>query len=146
MLLNDPHNLCTDVEVDLPQIWQNIDECKRSLARYASNPLADPAQIQRANKAWESAHSWAEIAYLKFRDQKLNLEQKQPSREVAFKPWNPGGDVKVYEFFSRYEEWSVGLLSDREKAYRLYHLYLDPSLTTTYEELRSKKGNGITRK
>jgi hypothetical protein len=52
---------------------------------------------------------------------------------VTFKPWKPGGEVNIYEFFTSYEEWSTGLLSDREKAYRLYHLYLDTSLTSTYE-------------
>jgi hypothetical protein len=85
LMLDDPDNLSTAVEVDLPQVRRNIDECKQSLARYANNPQADSARIQRANKAWESAHNWAESVYLKFRDQKLNLEQKQPSREVTFK-------------------------------------------------------------
>jgi hypothetical protein len=140
-MLDDPDTLRTAVEVDLPQVRRNIDECKRSLARYTPMPQADSVRIQRANKAWESAHNWAESVYQKFRDQKLNLEQKQPSREVTFKPWKPGGEVNIYEFFTSYEEWSTGLLSDREKAYRLYHLYLDSSLTSTYEELRSRKGN-----
>jgi hypothetical protein len=88
-MLDDPDTLRTAVEVDLPQVRCNIDECKRSLARYTNMPQADSARIQRANKAWESAHNWAESVYQKFRDQKLNLEQKQPSREVTFKPWKP---------------------------------------------------------
>jgi hypothetical protein len=47
--------------------------------------------------------------------------------------------VIVYEFFSKFEEWSAGTLSENQKAYQLYNTYLDPSITETYEELRSKK-------
>jgi hypothetical protein len=49
------------------------------------------------------------------------------------------GEVNVYEFFTKFEEWSAGTLSENQKAYRLYNNYLDSSITETYEELRSKK-------
>jgi hypothetical protein len=65
-MLDDLDTLRTAVEVDLPQVRRNIDECKRSLARYTPMPQADSVRIQRANKAWESAHNWAESVYQKF--------------------------------------------------------------------------------
>jgi hypothetical protein len=139
--LNDPETLRLAVEVDLPQIKSNIEECKRAVNTYAKLPSASRILLDNARAAWSSAHEWTEEALSRFREQRLNIDQKQPARKVNFKPWSASREVNVYEFFSKFEEWSAGTLSENQKAYRLYNTYLDPSITGTYEELRSKKND-----
>jgi hypothetical protein len=102
-------------------------------------PDASPEVIEDAITAWTRAHEWTEEVVSQFRKQKLNFDQKQPTREVNFKPWSTRGEVNVYDFFTKFEEWSAGTLSENQKACRLYNTYLDFSITETYEELRSKK-------
>ena len=53
--------------------------------------------------------------------------------------FDPNGDVSVYEFFMRFEEWAKGYLSSEAKANLLFTKYLPKSLTESYEELRSRK-------
>jgi hypothetical protein len=137
--LKDPENLRLVVEVDLPQIKSNIEECKKVLHTYSSLPDTIPEVIEDVIMAWTRAHEWKEEVVAQFRKQKLNFDQKQPAQEVNFKPWTTSGEVNVYEFFTKFEEWSAGTLSENQKAYRLYNNYLDSSITETYEELRSKK-------
>jgi hypothetical protein len=37
--------------------------------------------------------------------------------QLSTKPWSTSGEVNVYEFFSKFEEWSAGTLSENQKAY-----------------------------
>jgi hypothetical protein len=115
--LKDPENLRLVVEVDLPQIKSNIEECKKVLHTYSSLPDANPEVIEDAITAWTRAHEWTEEVVAQFCKQKLNFDQKQPAREVNFKPWTTSGEVNVYEFFTKFEEWSAGTLSENQKAY-----------------------------
>jgi hypothetical protein len=112
---------------------------KKALSDYAKLPNADPNIIEDASAAWTSAHEWTEEVMSQFRKQKLNFDQQQPTREVNFKPWSANGEVNIYEFFTKFKEWSTGTLSEHRKAYQLYNTYLDSSITEIYEELRSRK-------
>jgi hypothetical protein len=74
------------VEIDLPQVKSNIEECKKALSAYAKLPKADSNIIDDAFAAWTSAHEWTEEVMSQFRKQKLIFDQQQPIREVNFKP------------------------------------------------------------
>jgi hypothetical protein len=77
--LKDPENLRLVVEVNLPQIKSNIEECKKVLHTYSSLPDAIPEVIEDAIMAWTRAHEWTEEVVAQFRKQKLNFDQKQPA-------------------------------------------------------------------
>jgi hypothetical protein len=64
--LNDPETLRLAVEVDLPQIKSNIEECKRAVNTYAKLPSASRILLDNARAAWSSAHEWTEEALSRF--------------------------------------------------------------------------------
>jgi hypothetical protein len=53
--LNNPETLRLTVEVDLPQVKSNIEECKKALSAYSKLPNADPNIIEDDIAAWTSA-------------------------------------------------------------------------------------------
>jgi hypothetical protein len=107
--------------------------------RYADIPGAQSKLIDLAQRRWENALEWTEALTRRYREEKLNLEVRQQAREVNFVPWKPGGGSSIYDFFTKFEEWSAGHLSEKEKAYQLFNRHLDKSLVDTYEELVERK-------
>ena len=89
--LKDAETLKMTADVDLPQIKKYIEECKKSLMRYANIPGAQPKLIDLAQRRWENALEWTEALTRRYREEKLNLEVRQQAREVNFVPWKPGG-------------------------------------------------------
>jgi hypothetical protein len=137
--LTDHNDLKAVIDVDLPRIKRYIEDCKKVLNRYAALPQAKPEKIKKARDTWEQALNWTEGLMGQYRDRKLNLDVKPQAREVTFTAWKQMGGVSIYEFFTLFEEWSAGHLSENERAYQLYHKYLDKSIVDTYDELRTIK-------
>ena len=93
--------------------------------------------------ACESAYEWTRQVLARYRGDQYHLRGNTPTRDATFSAFDPNGDVSVYEFFMRFEEWAKGYLSSEAKANLLFTKYLLKSLTESYEELRSRKRDYI---
>ena len=137
----DPETIKELYDVRVPEIKSAIKECRDATGKYASRRGCDRTLINRAQLQCERAHEWVRQVVARYRSEQHHLAGNAPTREVTFSAFDPNGDISVYEFFMRYEEWSRGYVSSEARAHLLYTKYLPTSLTEGYEELRTKKGN-----
>ncbi len=87
----------------------------------------------------QDASDWVNDVINRHREKKLHLDRNTKHREITFKVFKPGGDVSIYEFMTRFEEWADDYLSEEAKADQLFHKYLDKSITDSYAELSPLK-------
>ena len=137
----DPETIKELHDVRVPEIKGAIRECRDAAGKYASRRGSDAVLIQRALVQCQRAYEWTRQVVDRYRGDQHHLAGNAPTREPTFTAFDPNGDVNVYEFFMRYEEWSRGYISYEARAHLLFSKYLPKSLTESYEELRTKKGN-----
>lgn len=130
----------------IPEMVGNIKELREVTAKYASQPGCDPALITRARVQCERVYRWKCDATRRYRGLHLHLTNNTPPRVPDFQPFDPDGDVSVYEFFASFDEWAFGYLSTDAKAQLLFTKYLSPSLTQSYEEIRSMRKSYVAMK
>jgi hypothetical protein len=128
-------------DVRVPEVNRTIKECREATGKYAARRGCDRRLVECAQIQCERAYEWAREVTKRYRREQHHLGSNVPARDVTFVQFDPAGDVSIYEFFMRYEEWSRGFISSDSKAYLLFNKYLPKSLTEGYEELRAKKGN-----
>lgn len=126
-------------DVRVPEILRAIKECRDATGKYAAREGCDLSIVRRSQLQCERAYEWTRQVIARYRSEQHHLGGNVPAREASFLPFDPAGDVSIYEFFSKYEEWARGYISLDAKAHLLFTKYLPKSLTESYEELRSKK-------
>ena len=126
-------------DVRIPEVKSAIRDCRDATSKYAARRGCDARLVRQARAAWENAHEWTRRVIARYRGDQYHLGGNTPSRKVTFTVFDPHGDVSVYEFFMRFEEWSQGYLSAEAKADLLYTEYLPKSLTDSYEELKVRR-------
>ena len=137
-----PNDTLRDLhDVVLPQTQRNIDELRRILKEYTFCGNYDRHLARAATEECQEATKWIYNLRTRHRQQKLHLDHNLKHKEVNFKPFKPNDEVSVYEFFSRFEEWADGYLSEDAKANQLFHRYLDHSVTDSYAEIVRVRDN-----
>jgi len=122
-------------DVTMPLISKAVDECRKVLNSYTRIRNHDQDLAYEALTRCQDAADWIRDITERHRERKLHLDRNTKHREITFKVFKAGGDVSVYEFLSRFEEWADDYLSEEAKADQLYHKYLDKSITDSYTEL-----------
>ena len=135
----DPDTLKELHDVRIPEVKAAIRDCRDAAGKYAMRRGCDTVLIRRAQTACENAYAWTRQVVARYRGDQFHLGGNTPMRDATFTTFDPNGDISVYEFFMRFEEWSKGYLSSEAKAHLLFTKYLPKSLTESYEELRDKK-------
>ena len=126
-------------DVRIPEVKNAIRDCRDAAGKYAARRDCDARLVRRAQTAWENAYDWTRRVIARYRGDQYHLGGNTPSRKITFTTFDPHGDVSVYEFFMRFEEWSKGYLSAEAKADLLFAEYLPKSLTDSYEELKVRR-------
>ena len=135
----DPDVLKELHDVRVPEVKGAIKDCRDAAGKYAMRRNCDTLLIRRAQIACENAYEWTRQVVARYRSDQHHLAGNTPARDTTFTVFDPHGDVSVYEFFMRYEEWSKGYISSEAKAHLLFTKYLPKSLTESYEELKVRK-------
>ena len=135
----DPDVLKELHDVRIPEVKSAIRDCRDAAGKYAARRGCDARLVRQAQAACENAYEWTRRVLARYRGDQYHLGGNTPSRKVTFTMFDPHGDVSVYEFFMRFEEWSAGYLSAEAKADLLFSEYLPKSLTDSYEELKVRR-------
>ena len=138
-VLLDPDVLKELHDVRIPEVKSAIRDCRDAAGKYAARRGCDARLVRQAQAACENAYEWTRRVLARYRGDQYHLGGNTPSRKVTFTMFDPHGDVSVYEFFMRFEEWSTGYLSAEAKADLLFSEYLPKSLTDSYEELKVRR-------
>jgi len=126
-------------DVKVPEVLHTIKDLREAAGKYASRHECDAALLREAQEQSQHAYEWTRQVTSRYRSMQLHLDGSIPAREPTFTPFNPSGDVSIYEFFTQYEEWARGYISDSAKAHLLFTKYLPSSLTENYEELQAQR-------
>jgi hypothetical protein len=126
-------------DVRLPEIKAAIRDCRDAAGRYSARRGCDAALIRRSLTACGIAHEWTRQVLARYREDQFHLSGNTPVRDTPFTVYDPHGEVSVYEFFMRFEEYSKGYLNSEAKAQLLFSKYLPKSLTESYQELKDRK-------
>jgi hypothetical protein len=59
----------------------------------------------------------------------------------GFKPFSPGGELSIYDFFAKFEKYAEGYLSETAMSTQFFIEFLDPIVTSTYAEIVPLQGN-----
>jgi len=137
----DPDDLKDILKVIVPDIKASTTRLRESIRSYATQPDADIRFMMTAQEKCEKALDWITAVEDRGRMEKLYLDAKQPVREVDFVPWSPNGKVSIYEFLSKFESWSRGVLTKAAQADALYSKHLDRSLVHGCKELEEKRNS-----
>ncbi|MBM3937816.1 MAG: hypothetical protein FJ333_04060, partial [Sphingomonadales bacterium] len=142
--VEDGIDLDTETLKDLHDVKVNevkgiIKDCRDAIGKYASRHGCDPQLVNQAQRQCERAFEWTRQVVSRYRAEQHHLAGNVPAREITFTVFDPSGDISVYEFLKKYEEWARGYISADAKAHLLFSKYLPKSLTEGYEELKSKK-------
>jgi hypothetical protein len=128
-------------DVTLPQVKEAIHQCQLSLREYTSASNYNRDIAAEAQMRCQFATRWISELLLRCREKKLHLDKNLKHKEITFKPFRPGQDVSVYEFFTAFETWAGDYLAEDAMADQLYNKYIDPSITESYAEMVTLKDN-----
>ena len=123
----------------VPEVLRVIKELRDTTGKYATHTGCDSDLVSQSRTQCECAYKWTRQVVSRYRGAQLHLSGNTPARDGDFAQFDPFGEMSVYEFFSAFDDWAAGYLSDEAKAHLLYTKYLPVYLTESYEELRSKK-------
>jgi hypothetical protein len=126
-------------DVRVPEVHRVIKECRDAVGKYANRHGCDSALVKRAQLQCERAYEWTRQVVARYRGEQHHLAGNVPARDITFVQFDPSGEVSVYEFFSKYEEWGRGYVSTDAMAHLLFTKYLPKTLTEGYDELRVRK-------
>jgi hypothetical protein len=126
-------------DVRVPEVHRAIKECRDAVGKYANRHGCDSALVKQAQWHCERAYEWTRQVVARFRGEQHHLAGNVPARDITFVQFDPNGEVSVYEFFSKYEEWGRGYVSTDAMAHLLFTKYLPKTLTESYDELRVRK-------
>jgi hypothetical protein len=128
-------------DVTMPQVKEAIHQCQLSLREYTSASNYNRDIAAEAQMRCQFATRWISELLLRCREKKLHLDKNLKHKEITFKPFRPGQDVSVYEFFTAFETWAGDYLAEDAMADQLYNKYIDPSITESYAEMVTLKDN-----
>ncbi|MEI7747392.1 MAG: hypothetical protein WCJ28_07615, partial [Actinomycetota bacterium] len=129
------------VKLRAPAVKKRCDRLKEAMKAYLRDHGANRGLALEAQQAYEKADDWVCAVDDRYHSEELHNEIKQLDKIVDFEPFKPGGSVSVFEFFTKFEDWSRGSLSLSGKAHLLYHKYLDPSIVRGSKQLEARKEN-----
>jgi len=128
-------------EVVMPQVKEAVSACQTTLRDYTASSNYDRALAAEAQQRCQTVLRWVSDLINRHRDQKLHLDKNRKNKEVNFDPFKPGQSVSIYEFLMKFERFSEDYLSEEAKADLLLDKYLDASITESYAELLTLKGD-----
>jgi hypothetical protein len=135
----DPELLKELHDVRIPEVKAAIRDCRDATGKYAARRGCNTDLVMRSQMTCINANEWTRQVVARYRGDQFHLGGNTPSRDATFGVFDPHGDVSVYEFFMRYEDWSKGYLSSEAKAHLLFSKYLPKALTESYEELKDRR-------
>ena len=123
----------------VPDIRRITDRLWETINIYTRTEGASSELMLAAQNRYEKAINWISQVEERSVKEQLHLDAKQPDREVDFQPFSSGSSVSIYEFFSKLEAWSRGVLTLDSKAHVLYTRFLDASIVVGNKELEMRK-------
>jgi hypothetical protein len=127
------------LKITVPEVRKSVDRARDALKTLSLADEADEEKIMDAQEVCEKAIKWVSEVEDRCKDQQLHLEGEEHLREIDFAPFQPGTGVSIYEFFSKFESWSRGMMSLEQKANVLYNKHLDPSVLDGNKDLEERK-------
>ncbi len=134
------------LKITVPEVRKSVDRARDALKTLSLADEADEETIMDAQEVCEKAIKWVSDIEDRCKDEQLHLDVKAQPRELDFVPFRPGTGVSIYEFFSKFESWSRGMMSLDQKANVLYNKHLDPSVLDGNKELEEKKEDYLAMK
>jgi hypothetical protein len=122
-------------DVVLPQVRDSISACQHSIREYTSCGNYNRDLAAGAQDRCQFATRWISDLLLRHREKKLHLDRNLKHKEITFRAFRPGQEVSIYEFFTLFENWADGYLSEEAKADQLFNKYIDPTITESYAEI-----------